>query len=74
MRRLFVGVIAGASAFFLGGHAYAQFPSPEPTPTPTPTPDESILDDCANGIDDDGDTFVDGDDPGCALDGNEASA
>ncbi|MEO8245690.1 MAG: hypothetical protein ABI622_01100 [Chloroflexota bacterium] len=49
--------------------------TPEPTPTlaPSPTPRPSP-DDCANGIDDDGDLLIDAADPGCVLDGNEASA
>lgn len=42
---------------------------PPPTPTPTPT-----LDDCEDGIDNDGDLLVDGLDPGCVLDGDEVSA
>lgn len=44
-------------------------PTPPPTPPPTPVPD-----DCANGIDDDGDLLVDILDPGCVLTGNEADA
>jgi hypothetical protein len=47
----------------------APTPTAVPTPTPTPAPD-----DCADGIDNDGDTLVDGLDPGCVLDGNEPSA
>jgi hypothetical protein len=44
-------------------------PTPVPTPTPSPTPD-----DCDDGIDNDGDTFIDGLDPGCVLSGNEIDA
>ena len=49
-----------------------QVPTPVPTPVPTlvPTP---VPDDCADGIDNDGDELIDGLDPGCAVDGNEAS-
>jgi hypothetical protein len=47
-----------------------QPPTPEPTPEPTPPP----LDDCEDGIDNDGDSFVDLEDPGCTLFGDEASA
>ena len=46
-------------------------PSPTPSPTVAPTP---IPDDCADGIDNDGDLLIDGLDPGCLLDGNEPSA
>ena len=53
-------------------------PTPAPTPTATPvppTPTPTLApDDCADGIDNDGDTFVDGLDPGCALSGNEIDA
>jgi hypothetical protein len=53
-------------------------PTPTPTPTPTlppPTPTASPTpDDCEDGIDNDGDTFVDGLDPGCVLSGNEVDA
>ena len=52
-------------------------PTPLPTPTPTPippTPTPTLTpDDCADGIDNDGDTLIDGLDPGC-LSGNEADA
>ena len=49
----------------------AATPSPAPTqePTPTPTPD-----DCADGIDNDGDSLIDALDPGCLLSGDEAAA
>jgi hypothetical protein len=40
-----------------------------PTPDATPQPD-----DCEDAVDNDGDTLIDGDDPGCLLDGNEPSA
>jgi hypothetical protein len=43
---------------------------PTPTPIPTPTPP----DDCEDGVDNDGDLLIDELDPGCILDGNEASA
>ncbi len=46
-------------------------PTPIPTPPPTPTP-TATPDDCEDGIDNDGDTFIDALDPGCALTGNEA--
>ena len=46
-------------------------PTPTPVPTPTPTP---VPDDCADGIDNDGDLLIDALDPGCAFDGNEDSA
>ena len=55
-------------------------PTPPPTPVPTPTPipptptPTLTPDDCADGIDNDGDKFVDGDDPGCVLSGNEIDA
>jgi hypothetical protein len=52
-------------------------PTPTATPTDTPTPEATPTpapDDCADGIDNDGDTFIDGLDPGCVLDGNEPSA
>lgn len=52
-------------------------PVPTPVPTATPTPTASptpVLDDCADGIDNDGDLLIDGLDPGCLRDGNEASA
>jgi hypothetical protein len=45
-------------------------PDPGPTPTPQPSPG---LDDCADLIDNDGDSLIDGLDPGCGLDGDEAS-
>jgi hypothetical protein len=49
--------------------------SPTPSETPQPTPTRIALpDDCENGLDDDGDTLIDLLDPGCLLDGNEASA
>lgn len=49
--------------------------SPTPTPAPTPTPESTPqLDDCEDGIDNDGDDLIDESDPGCLLDGNEASA
>lgn len=44
-------------------------PTPEPTPEPTPVPD-----DCADGVDNDGDLLIDAADPGCLLDGDEPSA
>ncbi len=46
-------------------------PAPTPTqvPTPPPTPD-----DCADGLDNDGDFLIDILDPGCLLTGDEASA
>jgi hypothetical protein len=50
-------------------------PTPAPTPTPTvpPTPTPSpALDDCEDGIDNDGDLLIDALDPGCALTGDEA--
>jgi hypothetical protein len=37
-------------------------PSPSPTPSPTPAPD-----DCADGIDNDGDSLIDAADPGCST-------
>lgn len=46
-------------------------PSPAPTPEPTPTP---TPDDCADGIDNDGDRLIDALDPGCQLSGDEAAA
>jgi hypothetical protein len=46
-------------------------PTPVPTPAPTPTP---VPDDCADGVDNDGDLLIDAADPGCLLDGNEPSA
>ena len=50
-------------------------PSPSPTPTPTPSPTPTATpDDCADGLDNDGDLLIDALDPGCVLDGNEASA
>lgn len=50
-----------------------QPPTPEPTPVPTPEP-TPVPDDCADGIDNDGDELIDLLDPGCLLDGNEPSA
>jgi len=53
-------------------------PSPSPTASPSPTisispePTASTPDDCADTLDNDGDGFVDGLDPGCILSGNEA--
>lgn len=53
----------------------AATPAPTPTPTPTASPSqEPPADDCEDGIDNDSDLLVDALDPGCALDGNEASA
>ncbi|HYI66241.1 MAG TPA: hypothetical protein VEW95_04920 [Candidatus Limnocylindrales bacterium] len=53
----------------------APTPVPTPPPTPAPTPTASPTpDDCADGIDNDGDTFIDGLDPGCILSGNEIDA
>jgi hypothetical protein len=54
-------------------------PSPTPVPTPPATPAPTPLpttppDDCVDGLDNDLDTFIDALDPGCVLDGNEASA
>ena len=50
-------------------------PPPTPVPTPVPTPDATPQpDDCEDAVDNDGDTLIDGDDPGCLLDGNEPSA
>jgi hypothetical protein len=46
--------------------------TPDPAPTPTPQPSAGP-DDCADGIDNDGDLLIDGLDPGCLLDGDEAS-
>ena len=48
-------------------------PPPTPTPTLEPSPTPSP-DDCEDGIDNDGDTFVDLLDPGCVLTGNEPDA
>jgi hypothetical protein len=48
-------------------------PTPSATATPTPEPSPGP-DDCADGIDNDGDLLIDTLDPGCLLDGNEASA
>ena len=53
----------------------APTPVPTPPPTPAPTPTPSLTpDDCADGIDNDDDTFIDGLDPGCVLSGNESDA
>ena len=49
-------------------------PTPTPTDTPTPTPTPEPPDDCADGIDNDDDTFIDGLDPGCIATGNEIDA
>ena len=50
-------------------------PTPVPTPPPTPTPTATPTpDDCEDGFDNDGDTFVDSLDPGCILSGNEIDA
>jgi hypothetical protein len=48
-------------------------PTPPPTPAPTPEP-TPVPDDCADFVDNDGDFLIDLADPGCLLDGNEASA
>ncbi|HEX2193409.1 MAG TPA: hypothetical protein VHK63_00355 [Candidatus Limnocylindria bacterium] len=48
-------------------------PSPTQPTTPEPTP-SPIVDDCEDGLDNDGDLLVDLADPGCLLDGNEPSA
>ena len=46
---------------------------PTPTPTPTPSPDPTAPpDDCADGIDNDLDTFIDGADPDCVATGDES--
>lgn len=49
-------------------------PTQPPTPSPTLEPTPEPLDDCEDGVDNDGDGLVDDLDPGCLLDGNEASA
>jgi hypothetical protein len=40
-------------------------PTPEPTDTPEPTPVPTPIPECADGVDNDADTFIDLADPGC---------
>ena len=42
-------------------------PTPVPTPVPTPTPQPPAVDECVDGIDNDGDLLIDALDPGCLL-------
>jgi hypothetical protein len=42
-------------------------PTPTPTPSPTPEPDENSHFECSNLVDNDGDGWIDCDDPGCAV-------
>jgi hypothetical protein len=51
----------------------SETPVPSETASPTPEPSPGP-DDCADGIDNDGDLLIDALDPGCLLDGDEASA
>ncbi len=55
--------------------------TPRPTRIATPSPSPTLVpslppppDDCADGIDNDGDLLIDAADPGCTLNGDEASA
>jgi hypothetical protein len=47
-------------------------PTPTPPPVPTPTPVPTPPPQCADGVDNDGDGFVDGADPQCASGTTEA--
>jgi len=53
-------------------------PTPEPTPVPTPaptptsTPQPPAVNECVDGIDNDGDLLIDALDPGCLLDDDES--
>ena len=49
-------------------------PSPQPTEAPIPTPSPTMSVDCSDGVDNDGDLFVDLLDPGCLLFGDEFRA
>ena len=49
-------------------------PDPTPVPTPDPTPEPPPPDNCADGIDNDGDLLVDLIDPGCLLADDENAA